>query len=133
MKSNVIRLQKKPMGLFSIILLASLISVMMLLVFSMVGCGMNTGYTQTAATRQAGGPAPLQAHLNWQSVKGEQQGFNIEESTDGVNFTKVQVIADGTNTASVLVPKAGNYYFRISAYNQAGVSPYTNIVQVTIQ
>jgi hypothetical protein len=91
------------------------------LIFALQGCDPETtGSTPTSS--------PLSVNLSWTSNRGEQQGFYIEESSDGNNFTQVQSVPDGVNSATVAVPSAGTYFFRMRGFNQAGNSPYTGVV-----
>ena len=69
-----------------------------------------------------------QLQLSWKANLGEQEGFNIEQSMDGVNFNQILQVADGINTAQVSVTAGQRYYFRIRSYNPAGSSPYSAIV-----
>jgi hypothetical protein len=98
-------------------------------VLGLAGCAPD----KTAQALSQGGPVSLQAKLQWTSNKGEQQGFYVEESTDGTHFSQVLTVPDGTNSVVVTVPTAGQtYYFRVRGYNQAGTSPYTSIVKVAM-
>lgn len=95
----------------------------------LAGCGQKNQATSTPSAQGANPGASSQVVLNWTSNKGEQQGFDVEESTDGVNFTQTQTVPDGTNTASITVSNpTQKYYFRIRGYNQAGFSPYSPTV-----
>ncbi len=89
-----------------------------------LGCGQN-GKVMTSLPQ--GQSNSNQVKLTWNSNRGEQDGFYIEESSDGINFAQILTVPDGTQTASVLLPKPGKYYFRIRGYNQAGTSAYTQI------
>lgn len=73
-------------------------------------------------------PTGPHMQLNWKSNVGEQQGFYIEQSTDGVSYTQIQDIPDGVNTTNVNVTRGQMYYFRMRGYNQAGPSAYSTIV-----
>jgi hypothetical protein len=115
----------------TLLVTASLIAV--------VGCAgqrSNSGAPSSPATpgnNNQGTAGSNQVKLAWASNLGEQQGFDIEQSTDGVTFTQIQQVPDGTNTVTVTVPTVGkNYYFRIRGYNQSGYSPYTSVVTIMV-
>jgi hypothetical protein len=97
----------------------------------LAGCGQTNRASTTPSIQGSNpGSSGSQIVLNWTSNKGEQQGFDIEESSDGVNFTQVQTVPDGTNTATIAFATPNQkYYFRIRSYNQAGFSPYSPVVQ----
>jgi len=95
-----------------------------------VGCGPDT---RTLSTPNGSSSQPAnEVNLAWTSNLGEQQGFYVEESTDGTNYSQILTVPDGTNNAAIIVPAPGKYYFRIRGYNQAGDSPYSRVVTTTI-
>lgn len=116
--------------------------VAMLLVLGILGFGCSSNfstYTSSSSQSSSSGPVadapgapnvPAGPHmqLSWKSNVGEQQGFYIEQSTDGVSYTQIQDIPDGVNTTNVNVTRGQMYYFRIRGYNQAGPSAYSTIV-----
>jgi hypothetical protein len=71
--------------------------------------------------------------VSWTDTLGEQQGFYLEQSSDGTNFAQIQVVPDGTNSVNIsgLNSKA-TYYFRVRGYNQAGTSPYSSLASVVV-
>jgi len=97
--------------------------------------GCSPGAKELASNPQGSGSQSgpsNQINLTWTSNLGEQVGFYIEKSTDGVNFIQILTVPDGTNTATIVAPNSGKYYFRIRGYNQAGDSPYTQVVSESI-
>lgn len=67
--------------------------------------------------------------LSWQDNSNNEDGFAIERSEDGVNFTElarvsvnVQEYIDDTLTYGT------TYWYRVRAYNAYGYSGYTNTV-----
>jgi hypothetical protein len=102
------------------------------------GCSQSpkiSGLSTPAPASQGSGPtngSPLQVQLAWNANKGEQQGFYVEQSSDGTNFTQVLSVPDGTYAATIPVSAAGNYYFRLRGYNQSGTSPYTAVISSTV-
>lgn len=59
-------------------------------------------------------------------------GFQIERSTDLVNFTQVgQVLAPQTNYRDTGLVVGKTYFYRLRAYNSAGVSAYSGIASAT--
>jgi hypothetical protein len=90
--------------------------------------------TQEQGNPSGGSAATGKVTLSWSANAGEQQGFLIEQSSDGTNFTQVQTVPDGTNTATITgLLDGATYSFRIRGYNASGDSPYTSIVMVSIK
>jgi hypothetical protein len=76
----------------------------------------------TAAPVSAAGIA-----LTWNDQSGNESGFRIEQSLDGIAFAPVGVTGSNVTvyTATNLNP-AVKYYYRVYAFNGAGNSPYSN-------
>ena len=95
-----------------------------------------TGWTFTSTEPLPGAPTNLQAtnpsaseiDLSWTSNSYNESGFAIERSTDGINFTQIGT-TDGTTYQDTGLP-IGNYFYRVSSYNNAGSSPYSNTLNV---
>ncbi len=108
--------------------------LIVLMSFLTFGCSSN--FTSYSASNSQGssnlnnpqGNAGPQMQLTWKANAGEQQGFYIEQSLDGVSYSQIKTIPDGVNTTSIGVTRGQRYYFRIRGYNQAGPSPYSAIV-----
>ena len=98
----------------------------------------NTDYAITATvfpsdpTDLAGTASSTSTHLNWMDTSSNEEGFSIERSVDGTNFSVVAstmpnaVSHEDTNLSS------GTYYYRINAFNTVGYSGYSNTVSVTV-
>ena len=65
--------------------------------------------------------------LTWSDNSGDESGFKVERSVDGVNFAQVAAVGRGVTgyTATGLSPETA-YHFRVRAYNAAGDSAYSN-------
>ncbi|MBA2301071.1 MAG: fibronectin type III domain-containing protein, partial [Acidobacteria bacterium] len=63
---------------------------------------------------------------------GDETGFRVEQSTNGTTFVQVATVAAGVTTYrhNGLTPNT-LYFYRVRAYNAAGNSAYSNVVQVT--
>ena len=64
--------------------------------------------------------------LNWQDNSGDEYGFKIYKSTDGITFNYLDSVLAGitTYTATGIMP-VQYYWFRVTAYyNSAGESAY---------
>ncbi|TDE10560.1 fibronectin type III domain-containing protein [Dyadobacter psychrotolerans] len=73
-----------------------------------------------------------QVNLSWADISGNETGFQIQRSTDGVNFTKVaDVAANVTTYENKGLNALTKYYFRIFAFNAIGNSPLSNVAEVT--
>jgi len=70
--------------------------------------------------------APTQVKLVWADNSSAEQGFRIERSLDGVNFTQISTV--GSNVTSMVDSDLNaftSYYYRVSAYNTVGNSGYS--------
>lgn len=71
--------------------------------------------------------------ITWQDNSSNEDGFKIEHSLNGTDWTQIATTAAGVNTLLVTMnlhsvdPTALNY-FRVRAYNSAGDSAYTNTI-----
>ncbi|HET6575613.1 MAG TPA: matrixin family metalloprotease, partial [Fimbriiglobus sp.] len=68
-----------------------------------------------------------QVDLSWQDNSGNEDGFRIEQSTNGVNFTPVGT-ADANATSYTVTSLAADttYYFRVQAVNGGGASAWSD-------
>lgn len=75
---------------------------------------------------------PILVDLSWTDNSFNEDGFTIERSTDGVNFTAIASVGQNVTTyTDNTVSPATTYYYQVEAYNASGSSGYTNVVQVT--
>ena len=65
--------------------------------------------------------------------------YDIEKSTNGINFVKINtIVANGANNSSTtynfldITPLQGNNFYRIRSYNQSGSFDYSKIVLVKL-
>lgn len=73
-----------------------------------------------------------QVRLTWMDLSGDESGFVIEGSTDGVHFGTVGKAAAGATTYTVAELSASTtYHFRVRAYNAAGTSAASNVASAT--
>jgi hypothetical protein len=75
-----------------------------------------------------------QINLSWADNSGNETGFKVERSTDGVNFTQVATV--GVNTTSYAatgLSASTAYTFRVRATNSVGDSAYSNSASATTQ
>ncbi len=94
------------------------------------GSGTQIGTTSPTPTAT---PGP-KVSLSWVApTTGQQTGYTIQLSTDGVKFTTIMQAAGTQTSATVTVPTAGTtYYFRIQATNSGGGSAFTPIVTAIV-
>jgi hypothetical protein len=74
----------------------------------------------------------LQALLTWQCNSVNEDGYAVEQSTDGVNFTQIGTTGRGVTTYLDMPSQPGTYSYRVRAFNVAGNSDYSNIIQVDV-
>jgi regulation of enolase protein 1 (concanavalin A-like superfamily) len=66
--------------------------------------------------------------LQWTDSSNTETGFQIERSTDGQTFAAIGSGAADTATFSDTTVAAGTrYFYRVAAFNGAGLSPYSNV------
>jgi hypothetical protein len=70
--------------------------------------------------------------LSWTDNSSIEQGFRMERSLSATTgFAEIAVIpSNTTNYTDPSLVAGTNYYYRIRAYNEAGNSAYTSVVQV---
>ncbi|HXG67965.1 MAG TPA: fibronectin type III domain-containing protein [Blastocatellia bacterium] len=84
-----------------------------------------TGLTAAAA-------ASSQINLAWADNASNEDGFKVERSTDGTNFTQIATVgANATGFANTGLSANTTYYYRVRAYNAAGNSAYSDIASAT--
>ena len=68
-------------------------------------------------------------NLTWLDTNRNETGFKIEHSTNGGSnwFLKDSVMANITSYSDTGLTPSTIYHYRVFAYNQAGVSPYSNV------
>ena len=76
-----------------------------------------------------------QVNLAWtDTAPGNETGFVVERSTDGVTFAQISTVAAGVtryaDTAGLVV--GTTYDYRVAAVNALGDSPYSGVAAVTV-
>jgi rhamnogalacturonan endolyase len=84
-----------------------------------------TGLSATAVS------AP-QIDLAWTDNSTNEEGFQIERSTNGVNFGQIWLMgANTTNYSDIGLTSATTYYYRVRSGNLGGQSAYSGIASAT--
>ncbi len=117
---------KFPLRVFALLILGTLLSA----------CG-NIGKPFTALStvtdNQSSLSVPANAvQLNWVANAGEQTGFTIQQSTDGITYTTVQTVNEPARSAVVSVARGQTYSFKVQGFNSIGPSPSTTNVTVAV-
>ena len=77
---------------------------------------------------------PDSVRLTWTDTATYEQGFRIDRSTDGVNWTITgAVLANVTTYTPTSLAPATTYQFRVRAYEGANNSAWSNIASATTQ
>lgn len=91
--------------------------------------------TPAAVTSLPAAPTSLLitgASLMWTDNADNESGYTVERSVDGMNWTEAGAVVSDTNGFSDTGLTAGEtYYYRVCAWNSAGKSAYSNVVQGT--
>ena len=73
-----------------------------------------------------------QINLAWTDNSTDEQGFRVERSTDGVNFTQIATVSANVRTfSSTSLSRNTRYYYRVRAYNGTNNSFYTTNASAT--
>lgn len=77
-------------------------------------------------------PSSGRIDVTWTDASGNELGFRIEFSTDGITFTEIAVVPAGTTmfTDRGLTPNTP-YWYQVRAYNAGGNSAYDGPVMAT--
>jgi hypothetical protein len=70
-------------------------------------------------------------NLSWQDNSNNEDGFIIERSTDGANYTRIDTVAANVaNFTDNNVTVGQMYFYKVKAYNNLGSSLYTNTINL---
>jgi hypothetical protein len=74
-----------------------------------------------------------QVNLAWTDNSSNEDQFNIQRSTDGVNFSPLATVGRNVTSYSDTGLRAGTrYYYRVLAHNLAGDSAWSGVANVTL-
>jgi alpha-tubulin suppressor-like RCC1 family protein len=75
-----------------------------------------------------------QINLFWSDNSNNEDGFEIERSTDGINYTLLSTLnANTISYSDTIQPSLITYYYRVSGFNTIGDrSAYSNVASTTI-
>ena len=73
-----------------------------------------------------------QINLTWTDNANNENGFKIEQSTDGTNFTQVATVGSNAVSFSVTgLTASTTYSYRVASFNAAGNSAFSNTASAT--
>ena len=73
-----------------------------------------------------------QINLSWTDNANNENGFKVEQSTDGTTFTQIAMLTGNTVSHSVTSLTASTtYHFRVVSFNDAGNSNFSNTASAT--
>ncbi|HKU77455.1 MAG TPA: fibronectin type III domain-containing protein [Pyrinomonadaceae bacterium] len=73
-----------------------------------------------------------QINLTWTDNANNENGFKVEQSTDGTTFTQVAMLGSNATTYSATGLSASTtYFYRVASFNDAGNSQYSNTANAT--
>ena len=73
-----------------------------------------------------------QINLTWTDNSNNENGFKVEQSTDGTNFTQIAMLTSNTvsYSATALTPST-TYFYRVVSFNDGGNSQFSNTANAT--
>jgi hypothetical protein len=73
-----------------------------------------------------------QINLSWTDNANNENGFKVEQSTDGIAFTQIAMLASNTVSFSVTgLTASTTYQYRVVSFNDAGNSSFSNTASAT--
>jgi len=70
--------------------------------------------------------------LAWSDNSTNENGFAIERSADGANFSQISTVAANlTSYSNTGLTASTTYFYRVRAFNNAGSSGYSNLASAT--
>jgi len=80
------------------------------------------------------GAATKQLVVNWDDNSDAEDGYRVERSVDGFNFTVVATLpANSTSYTDSSILDGTSYWYRVMAFNTFAISPYSNIAGATTE
>ena len=109
-------------------------AILLFLPGCLIGASSSQFNTSSATTTTNGaGSSGSKVQISWAAGGGAQTGYNIEQSTDSMNYTIVQTASATATSATVSgLNRSSTYYFRIQSYNSAGASGFSTVVKAVI-
>ena len=75
----------------------------------------------------------FQINLSWADTSTNEDGFKVERSLDGTNFTQiVQVLPNTTDYLNTGLFPNKTYYYRVRAYNSGGNSAFSGVASTNV-
>jgi len=73
-----------------------------------------------------------QINLSWTDNANNENGFKVEQSTDGTNFTQIAMLSSNSVSYSVTGLSASTtFFYRVASFNDAGNSTFSNTASAT--
>ena len=73
-----------------------------------------------------------QINLSWTDNANNENGFKVEQSTDGTTFVQIATLASNATSHAVTgLSPSTTYFFRVASFNDAGNSQFSNTANAT--
>ncbi len=99
-----------------------------------LSAAVSTSTPQSTSSTSASPSSGGQVNITWTAATGNPEGYLLEQSTDGTNFSQVQAILGAASTSATVthLTRGATYYFRMRTFNAAGESTYSGTYTAAI-
>jgi len=89
--------------------------------------GGSTAVPASPSALEAGAASANAITVSWSDNSADESGFKLERSSNGVDFSEIASLgANAASFADTGLPPKTSYWYRVRAFNGAGLSAYSN-------
>jgi hypothetical protein len=91
------------------------------------GSGTGPDVPASPSSLKASAASASSVTVSWSDNSGDEAGFKLERSANGVDFAEIATLgANATGFADTGLSAKTSYWYRVRAFNSAGLSGYSN-------